>query len=50
MFEIAILELGRQDAEWAEVVSGLALGQRYATKNSFIIKADIGKSGATHSH
>ena len=50
VFEIAILELGRQDEEWAEVVSGLALGQRYATKNSFIIKADIGKSGATHSH
>ena len=50
VFEIAIVELGRRDAEWAEVVSGLAPGQRYATKNSFIIKADIGKSGATHAH
>ncbi len=50
VFEIAIVELGRRDAEWAEVVSGMAAGQRYATKNSFIIKADIGKSGATHAH
>ncbi len=50
LFEIAILELGRRDAEWAQVVSGLAHGQRYATENSFIIKADIGKSGATHDH
>jgi cobalt-zinc-cadmium efflux system membrane fusion protein len=50
IFEIAILELGRRDGEWAEVVSGLKSGQKYATENSFIIKADIGKSGATHDH
>ena len=50
VFEIAILEVGRRDAEWAEVVSGLNLGQKYAAENSFVIKADIGKSGATHDH
>jgi cobalt-zinc-cadmium efflux system membrane fusion protein len=50
IFEIAILELGRRDQEWVEVVSGLSPGQKYATENSFIIKADIGKSGATHDH
>jgi cobalt-zinc-cadmium efflux system membrane fusion protein len=50
MFEIAILELGRRDGEWAEVVSGLNAGQKYATENSFIIKADILKSGASHDH
>ncbi len=50
VFEIAILEVGRRDAEWAEVVSGLNLGQKYAADNSFVIKADIGKSGATHDH
>ena len=49
-FEIAILELGRRDAEWVEVVSGLAAGQRYVADNSFIIKADILKSGASHDH
>lgn len=50
MFEIAILELGRRDGEWAEVVSGLNAGQKYAVENSFIIKADILKSGASHDH
>jgi len=50
LFEIAILELGRRDAEWVEVVSGLAAGQRYVADNSFIIKADILKSGASHDH
>ena len=49
-FEIAILELGRRDGEWAEVVSGLSAGQKYAAENSFIIKADILKSGASHDH
>lgn len=50
MFEIAILELGRRDAEWVEVISGLNAGQKYAAENSFIIKADILKSGASHDH
>ncbi len=49
-FEIAILELGRRDAGWAEVLSGLNPGQKYAAENSFIIKADILKSGASHDH
>ena len=50
MFEIAILKLGRRDSEWVEVLSGLKTGQKYATENSFIIKADILKSGASHAH
>ncbi len=50
VFEIAILELGRRDGAWVEVLSGLNPGQKYAAENSFIIKADIGKSGATHDH
>jgi len=50
MFEIAILELGRRDGEWVEVLSGVDAGQKYATENSFIIKADILKSGASHDH
>ena len=50
VFEIAILELGRRDGERVEVLSGLPAGQRYVADNSFIVKADIGKSGATHDH
>ena len=50
LFEIAILELGRRDDGWVEVVSGLAAGTRYATENSFVVKADVLKSGASHDH
>lgn len=50
VFEIAILELGRRDAEWVEVLSGLNPGQSYVSEKSFIIKADILKSGASHDH
>jgi len=49
-FEIRPLELGRRDGDWVEVTSGVEAGQQYATANSFIIKADILKSGATHDH
>jgi len=50
VFEVRPLELGRRDEDWVEVLAGLSVGQRYVTENSFIIKADIGKSGATHDH
>jgi len=50
LFEVAPLELGRRDGAWVEVVQGLRPGQRYVAENSFLIKADIGKSGATHDH
>ena len=50
IYEIAIIELGRRDGEWVEVLSGLKSGQKYVTANSFILKADVGKSGASHDH
>ncbi len=50
VFQAMPVELGRRDAEWAEVLAGVTAGQRYVTKNSFIVKADIGKSGAAHDH
>lgn len=50
VFQAMPVELGRRDADWAEVVAGVTAGQRYATENSFIVKADIGKSGASHDH
>ena len=48
-FEARPLELGRSDGRYVEVIKGLAAGERYAVKNSFI-KADIGKAGASHDH
>jgi cobalt-zinc-cadmium efflux system membrane fusion protein len=50
-FEIAILELGRRDGDMVEVVSGpLKPGTKYVTENSFVVKADVLKSGASHDH
>jgi len=49
-YEVRMLELGRKDREWAEVLGGLEPGTRYVTENSYLIKADIEKSGASHDH
>lgn len=49
-YEVRMLELGKEGPEWTEVLSGIKPGTVYATKNSYIIKADIEKSGASHDH
>jgi len=49
-YEVRMLELGQRTAEWTEVISGIKPGQPYVTGNSFLIKADIEKSGASHDH
>ncbi len=49
-YEVRMLELGRQDDEWVEVLGGLQAGASYVSENSYVIKADIEKSGASHDH
>jgi cobalt-zinc-cadmium efflux system membrane fusion protein len=49
-YEFRPLTIGVSDAEWAEVSSGLSAGTEYVTRNSFTIKADILKHGASHDH
>ncbi|WP_333605950.1 efflux RND transporter periplasmic adaptor subunit [Novosphingobium sp.] len=49
-YEVRMLELGRSSPEWTEVLSGIKPGTPYATKGSFLIRADIEKSGASHDH
>ncbi len=49
-FEARPLELGHRDGQWVEVLSGLSAGEQYVAKNSFVLKAEIGKSGAAHAH
>lgn len=50
LFEARPLALGRKEGEWVEVLSGLSPGEKYASANSFILKADLGKAGASHDH
>ncbi|MEP2723179.1 efflux RND transporter periplasmic adaptor subunit [Roseibium sp.] len=49
-YEVRMLELGQEGPEWTEVISGIDPGTVYATENSYVIKADIEKSGASHDH
>ncbi len=49
-YEVRMLDLGLQTGEWAEVLGGLEPGIRYVSENSYVIKADIEKSGASHDH
>ena len=49
-FEARPLKLGRSDGKWVEVLKGLSPGEQYAAVNSFALKAEIGKLGATHDH
>jgi cobalt-zinc-cadmium efflux system membrane fusion protein len=49
-FQAIPVELGRRDSRYAEILSGISAGDRYVARNSFIIKADIEKAGASHDH
>lgn len=49
-YEVRMLELGRSDGDMTEVLGGLDPGTVYVTENSYLIKADIEKSGASHDH
>jgi cobalt-zinc-cadmium efflux system membrane fusion protein len=45
-----MLDLGASDGTWTEVLGGIEPDETYVTENSFLIKADIEKSGASHDH
>ena len=49
-YEVRILELGNRDGEFVEVLGGLEPGTTYVVENSYLVKADIEKSGASHDH
>lgn len=49
-YEARHVKLGKGDDEYVEVIEGLNAGEEYVSHGSFIIKADILKSTAEHSH
>ena len=49
-FTATHVEIGETDGQWTEILSGLKTGEEYVSENSFLIKADILKSGASHDH
>lgn len=44
------VKTGRSDGQFTEILSGLSKGDEYVSENSYLIKADIEKSGASHEH
>lgn len=49
-YEIRPLSLGQRDAKNIEVLEGLKLGDNIVIEQSYLVKADIEKSGASHDH
>lgn len=49
-YEIRPVSLGRSDGRVSEVLEGLNPGDRYVVDNSYLLKADLEKSGASHDH
>ena len=44
------LELGRQDGERVEVISGLNVGETYVSRGAFTLKAEMLKGSFGHGH
>ncbi len=49
-YEVRMLQLGRRGTEYTEVLSGIEPGTPYVTEGSFLVRADVEKSGASHDH
>jgi len=56
-FEARAVKIGRRGiasetgrAAVVEILEGVTAGEAYAAKNSFVLKAELGKSEAGHDH
>jgi cobalt-zinc-cadmium efflux system membrane fusion protein len=49
-FELQPVSTGRTDGRTTEITAGLAPGLHVAFRNAFLLKAELGKSEATHDH
>ena len=50
VYEARPLVLGARSRAAVEVIEGLAAGAEYVIAQSFLVRADIEKSGASHDH
>lgn len=49
-FVVQPVTLGRRDTDAVQVLQGLAPGVQYAAEGSFVLKSELGKGTAEHSH
>ena len=49
-FQATPVRPGRSDGKNVEILGGLQAGDKVATSNAFVLKAELGKSSASHTH
>jgi len=49
-FEARPVTLGKADAKHTEILKGLAAGELYVSKNSYVLKGELAKAGMSHQH
>ena len=49
-FEATPVKVGRSDGRTVEVLSGLKHGDQVASRNTFVLKSELGKASAGHEH
>lgn len=49
-YEARAIAAGRRAGDLVEVLEGVAAGESYVTRNSFVVKADLLKAGVGHEH
>jgi cobalt-zinc-cadmium efflux system membrane fusion protein len=49
-FDRRPVTLGNGDGDTIEILNGLTEGERIATTNTFLLKAELGKAEASHDH
>ena len=50
IYQAQQVEVGKRDAQQVEILSGLRKGDQVVVEESYVVKADIEKSGASHEH
>lgn len=49
-FEAVECKIGLKGKEFTQILEGISIGQKYAGNNSFLLKAQLEKESASHSH
>jgi cobalt-zinc-cadmium efflux system membrane fusion protein len=49
-YEARAVTIGRRGGGMIEITAGLTAGERYVSRNAFLVKAEIGKGEAGHGH
>ena len=49
-YEVRPVELGKRDGQRVQILSGVSKGAQVVVEQSYLVKADIEKSGASHDH